>query len=94
MRSNGLEGVTTMNSFMTISEITSQFNGEWVLIEEPQTDEKLRILGGKVRHHSKDRDEVYRAAIALQAKRIAVIFTGQIPEDTALDFQMGSIALT
>lgn len=73
-----------MDRLTTMSEIMSQFDGEWVLIEDPHTDEKLRILGGKVRHHSKDRDEVYRAAIALRAKRIAVIFTGQIPEDTAV----------
>jgi hypothetical protein len=49
-----------MDQEMTIEEIRSQFDSEWVLLEDPKTDEELNILGGKVLHHSKDRDEVYR----------------------------------
>jgi len=51
---------------MTIDEIESQFESEWVLIEEPRTDQALRVLGGRVLIHSKDRDEVYRKAVALR----------------------------
>ena len=51
---------------MTIAEIESQFESEWVLVEDPQTNNRLEVLGGKVRHHSKDRDEVYRKAVALR----------------------------
>lgn len=49
-----------MDKEMTIEEIESQFDSEWVLIEDPKTDEGFKILGGKVLHHSKDRVEVYR----------------------------------
>lgn len=73
-----------MEKEMTIEEIESQFDSEWVLIEDPRTDEALAILGGKVLHHSKDRDEVYRKAVALRPKRCAVLYTGEIPEDTAV----------
>ena len=69
---------------MSIEEIESQFNSEWVLVEDPQTNETLEILGGKVLHHSKDRDEVYRIAVNLHPTRCAVLYTGEIPEDTAV----------
>ncbi len=73
-----------MNKEMTIEEIESHFDSEWVLIEDPRTDEQLKILGGKVLYHSKDRDEVYRKAVSLRPKRSAVIYTGEIPEETAV----------
>lgn len=73
-----------MDEAMTISEIESQFQGEWVLVEDPQTNEFLEVLGGKVRHHSMDRDEVYREAIKLQPKRFAMLYTGTMPKDTVI----------
>ncbi|HNS23080.1 MAG TPA: hypothetical protein PKH24_21455 [Sedimentisphaerales bacterium] len=73
-----------MNAEMTIEEIESQFESEWVLIEDPRTDATLRVLGGRVLHHSRDRDEVYRKAVTLRPKRSAIIYTGEIPEETAV----------
>ena len=73
-----------MNKEMTMEEIESQFDSEWVLIEDPRTDEGLKILSGRVLHHSKDRDEVYRKAVSLRPKRSALIYTGEIPEETAV----------
>jgi hypothetical protein len=72
-----------MNEEMTIEEIESQFESEWVLIEDPRTDEALQVLGGRVLHHSKDRDEVYRKAVSLRPKRSAIVYTGEIPQGTA-----------
>jgi hypothetical protein len=57
-------------------------NGCW--LKNPRTDERLNILGGKLLHHSKDRDEVYRKAVALRPKRSAVVYTGEILEETAV----------
>lgn len=73
-----------MSKEMTIEEIESQFDSEWVLIEDPMTDEELKVVGGRVLHHSKDRDEVYRKAVSLRPKRSALIYTGEIPEETAV----------
>jgi hypothetical protein len=73
-----------MDKETTMEEIESQFDSEWVLIEDPKTDEGLKVLGGRVLHHSKDRDEVYRKAVSLRPKRSALIYTGEIPEDTAV----------
>ena len=55
-----------------------------MLIEDPRTDEALKVFGGRVILHSKDRDEVYRKAVSLRPKRSAIVYTGQIPEETAV----------
>jgi hypothetical protein len=73
-----------MNQEMTIQEIRSQFESEWTLIEDPETNEALEVLSGKVIHHSPDRDEVYRVAVSLRPTRSAVVYTGEIPEGTAV----------
>lgn len=52
-----------MKKVLTMAEIRDQFRSEWVLIEEPVTDESLEVKRGKVRYHSKDWDEVYREAV-------------------------------
>ena len=62
---------------MTIDEIKSSFDSEWVLVGDPVTDEALNVLRGKVLHHSKDRDEVYRKGIELRPKRVAILYLGR-----------------
>jgi len=54
------------------------------LLEEPQLSDGLDVRGGRVLFHSKDREEVYRKAIELRPKRFAMLFTGTMPEDTAI----------
>ncbi len=73
-----------MNDVMTIAEIEAQFDSEWVLLDSQQTDEHLHVLCGKVVSHSKDRDEVYRKAVELRPKRSAILFTGTMPDGTAI----------
>ena len=67
-----------------MEEIQARFDGEWVLVEDPQTDEALDVRSGRVRYHSKDRDEVYRKAIDLRPRRFAVVYTGQMSKDAAV----------
>jgi hypothetical protein len=70
---------------MTIQEIETGFQDEWVLVAEPETNEASEVISGTVVCHSKDRDEVYRHAIALpKPKHYAVLFTGKMPENTAI----------
>jgi hypothetical protein len=69
-----------MDEILTIAEIESQFESEWVLVDQPQTNDRLEVQGGKVLYHSKDRDEVYLKATELRPKRFAVFFTGSIPD--------------
>jgi hypothetical protein len=73
-----------MDDVLTIADIEAQFHSEWVLLEDPQTNESLEVQSGKVVCHSKDRDEVYRRAVTLRPKRFAVLYTGTIPKDAAI----------
>ena len=70
-----------MDNIMTVEDMRAQFESEWVLVENPHTNDALEVLKGKILHHSKDRDEVYRKAVALRPKRSAIVYTGEIPED-------------
>ena len=73
-----------MDELMTIEEIKERFDSEWVLVDEPQTDDKLKILGGRVRFHSKDRDEVYQRVTELPIPRsFSVVYTGKLPKHVA-----------
>jgi hypothetical protein len=73
-----------MNKALTIAEIYSQFESEWILLEDPQTNAALEVQAGTVLCHSKDRDEVYRKAVELRPKRFATLFTGKMPAGTAI----------
>lgn len=73
-----------MDRLMTIAEIESEYVDEWVLVTDPLTDPMLQVHRGTVVWHSRDRDEVYRKAIELHPARFAVLFTGELPEDTAI----------
>jgi len=73
-----------MEEVLTIAQIEAQFDSEWILVGDPQTNEALEVQSGKVLWHSKDRDEVYREAVRLRPKRFAMLYTGTIPKDTAI----------
>jgi hypothetical protein len=73
-----------MGEVLTFEQIASRYAPDWVLIAEPETDEKLAVVSGKVLFHGPDRDEVYRKASELNLDRVAVRFLGAWPEDMAL----------
>ncbi|HZF13926.1 MAG TPA: hypothetical protein VFE33_34465 [Thermoanaerobaculia bacterium] len=73
-----------MEKILTVAQIEAQFESEWILVEDPQTNDALEVQSGKVRWHSKDRDEVYRKAVELRPKRFAMLYTGKMPHDTAV----------
>lgn len=73
-----------MEDVLTLAQMEAQFQSEWILVEDPQANEALEMLSGKVRWHSKDRDEVYRKAIELRPQRFAMLYTGKMPKDTTV----------
>jgi hypothetical protein len=73
-----------MTDVLTLAQIEEQFPSEWVLVGDPQTTETLEVKSGAVLWHSKDRDEVYRKAVALRPKRFAVLYTGRMPDNTEI----------
>ncbi len=70
-----------MDKTLTIAEIESQFDSEWVLLEDPQTNEALEVQSGKVLYHRKNRDEFDRKELEFHPKRFAVLFTGHPNEE-------------
>jgi hypothetical protein len=73
-----------MNQVLTLAQMESQFTSEWILVEDPQTNAALEVQSGKVICHSPDREEVYRKAVELRPKHFAVLYTGKMPQDSAI----------
>lgn len=77
-----------MDQTLTIGQIKAQFDNEWVLIDDPITDERLEVHGGKVLFHSKDRDEFDRRSLEFKTTRFAVVFTGGPPPGVEFIFSV------
>ena len=75
---------TGIGANKSMTEIEARFDSEWVLIEDPRTDEALEVRSGTVRWHGQDREEVYRRAVEIPPKRFAIVYTGKMPQDTAI----------
>jgi hypothetical protein len=73
-----------MSQILTIAEIEEQFPSEWILLEDPITNDALEVQSGNVRWHSPDRDEVYRKAIEFRPKRSAILNMRRIPVGTEI----------
>lgn len=73
-----------MENIMAITDMHTRFPAEWLLIEDPQTDESLEVQSGKIIAHSKNRDDVYRRAVASRPKYFAIVYTGSYPKNTAI----------
>jgi hypothetical protein len=71
----------TMNEILTLDEIQSRYDSEWVLVEDPELSKNLEVVRGKVVWHSKDRDEVYAKALELRPKHPAFLYMGAPPQD-------------
>ena len=73
-----------MSEVLDIDEINRRFASQWVLIDEPEVDEHLNVIRGKVVFHTKDRDELDRKMLRLKLKRGARFYTGPFPPDIDL----------
>lgn len=67
---------------LTIDEIRKQYDSEWVLIADPETDEHFNVLGGSVVYHHPDRVAFDREVLKLtpHPSDFAVLYTGKTPE--------------
>ena len=69
-----------MDTVMSWAEIKETFNGEWVLIEDPECAPNLKIIRGKVIFHSKDRAEISVKMAELTRVNHALKYIGGLPE--------------
>ena len=70
-----------MKEVMTWAEIEEAFDGEWVLIEDPETTLFHEIIKGRVVFHSRDRAETYWKLTELRPDHPAVLYVGNAPTD-------------
>lgn len=66
---------------MTYAEMEAAFDGEWVLIGEPELTPMNEVVRGAVHFHSTSRDEVYREAMRRSLNRTAILYIGTRPTD-------------
>ena len=73
-----------MNEVLTRAEMEARFDGEWVLIADPEVDNNLEVLSGRVVSHGQDPEAVYQEAIDQHIRRWASLYFGPIPETSVL----------
>ncbi|MBI4667626.1 MAG: hypothetical protein HY747_00325 [Elusimicrobia bacterium] len=73
-----------MAEILTFEEIKAGHDGEWVLVNNPETDKSLSVVRGQVLFHSPNRDEVYRKARELKPRRFSILCFGHLPKDAAI----------
>jgi hypothetical protein len=73
-----------MDEVLTMEEIKARYAPDWVVIAEPQTDEHLEVLRGRVIGHGPDPDDLLRRARELKLDRIAIRYLGEYPEHMVL----------
>jgi len=61
-------------------QIRMRYKSEWVVVSEPETDEALNVLAGRVVCHGVDKNAVYRKAAKMSVKRLGLIYTGRLPK--------------
>ena len=77
-----------MGKAMTMAEIETEYDSEWVLIDEPLVSGDMQILGGKLVYHSPDRQAVHKKAKELRLKHFALLRLGDGPEDMVFALDM------
>ena len=70
-----------MDEVMSWEEIKETFNGEWVLIEDPECAPNLKIIRGKVLFHSTERSSVHDKFMELRPFHHAILYAGEFPQD-------------
>ena len=73
-----------MNEALTIADIETKYQGEWVLIADPVFNADEEVERGRVLYHSPDRDEFDRRSLDFRVQRAAVVYTGESPADMAI----------
>lgn len=58
----------------------ARFDGEWVVIGDPELDKDMDVLKGHVIAHGKDRDAVYARAAELRPQHSAYLRFGEMPK--------------
>ena len=74
-----------MDEVLTRVEMEARYDGEWVLVDNPETDENLEVLRGRVVYHGMDREAMYDVSMSLGSKRSAFLYFGEMPEHICIN---------
>lgn len=66
----------TQQPVMEIDEIRTKYPAEWVLVEDPELTDVLKVVRGRVIWHCRERDELYQKLKELRPRHPAIFFTG------------------
>jgi hypothetical protein len=73
--------------YISMYDINTQYDGEWIYAIDCQEDDVGTILGGKVVLHSRNRDDVIRGMLKRKEENPASTlfrYAGRIPEEVSL----------
>lgn len=73
-----------MGEILTREEMAKRFDGEWVLVGDPELTEMKDVIRGEVLFHSTRREEVYRRALELRPKHGATLCFAKVPDDVVI----------
>ncbi len=69
-----------MMEFLTRAEMETRFDGEWVIVADPELNENLDVLGGRIAYHSQSQAELYEEESILPLKHCAFLCFVPMPE--------------
>lgn len=69
----------SIGKVMTIQELERVFNAEWVLLEDPISNDLLEVQSGKLIYHTKDRNDLDRTLLEIRPRKSAVLYIGPWP---------------
>lgn len=69
-----------MGERLTIEELRRRYDGEWVIVVDPDSTPEQGVLSGVVVAHSPDRNEAYDGMLKAEGGRFASLCFKELPE--------------
>lgn len=73
-----------MGERLTIEELRERYDGEWVVVADPETDDAHEVLSGILVAHDPDREEVYDAMLRANGRHFATLCFQKMPQGWTL----------
>jgi hypothetical protein len=71
-----------MNQSLTFAEMHEMYPEMWLLVEDIETDDHLRLIRGIVTCASVNKDDIYAKAKERTSRRVALVCTRTHTDDT------------
>ena len=73
-----------MGEVMTMEQLKRDYDQEWVLLEDPVSDDEDWTIAGRLLFHSPDHDKLYERAMEIRPKHFGVFFMGPPDDESVL----------